>query len=77
LALPDEARRHCGVELVSMKDVHDVDAIVLAVAHRVYQDMGLTRIAALCRNGCPILIDIKAVFEPQQAHSLGIQYWRL
>jgi UDP-N-acetyl-D-galactosamine dehydrogenase len=77
LALPEEALRHCGVELVPMKDVHDVDAIVLAVAHRVYQDMGLTRIAALCRKGCPMLIDIKAVFEPQQAHSLGIHYWRL
>lgn len=77
LAIPEEARLHYGVELVSMKDIHDVDAVVLAVAHRAYQDMGLTRIAALCRKGCPILIDIKAVFEPQQARSLGINYWRL
>jgi UDP-N-acetyl-D-galactosamine dehydrogenase len=77
LAIPEEARHHCGVELVSMKDIHDVDAIILAVAHRAYQDMGLTRIAALCRKGCPILIDIKAVFEPHRARSLGIHYWRL
>jgi UDP-N-acetyl-D-galactosamine dehydrogenase len=77
LAIPEEARHHCGVELVSMKDIHDVDAIILAVAHRAYQDMGLTRIAALCRKDCPILIDIKAVFEPHRARSLGIHYWRL
>lgn len=77
LALPEEARKHCGVELVSMKEIHDVDALVLAVAHRAYQDMGLTRIAALCRKGCPILIDIKAVFEAERARSLGIRYWRL
>lgn len=77
LVLPEEARLHYGVELVSIKEIHDVDAVILAVAHRAYQDMGLTRIAALCRKGCPILIDIKAVFEPQQARSLGINYWRL
>jgi hypothetical protein len=26
-----------GLNLVSMKDIHDVDAIVLAIAHRAYQ----------------------------------------
>ena len=77
LAIPEEARHHYGLNLVSMKDIHDVDAIVLAIAHRAYQDMGLTRIAALCRKGCQILIDIKAVFEPEPARKLGIHYWRL
>ena len=77
LALPEEARLHHGVELVDLKDIADVDAVVLAVAHRAYQDMGLDSVAALCRKGCPILIDIKAVFEPSHARSLGIAYWRL
>jgi UDP-N-acetyl-D-glucosamine/UDP-N-acetyl-D-galactosamine dehydrogenase len=77
LALPEEARLHYGLELVSLEDIHDVDAIVLAVAHRAYLEMGLPRIAALCRQGCPILIDIKSVFEPGRARSLGINYWRL
>ncbi|OPY87601.1 MAG: UDP-N-acetyl-D-glucosamine 6-dehydrogenase [Smithella sp. PtaU1.Bin162] len=77
LAVPEEANLHYGIKLVSLKDIQNVDAVVLAVAHRSYQDMGLTRIAALCRQGCPILIDVKAVFEPQQARALGINYWRL
>ncbi len=77
LAVPEEARQHYGVELVSMKEIREVDAVILAVAHRTYQDMGLTRIAALCHKGCPILIDIKSVFEPAQARALGINYWRL
>jgi UDP-N-acetyl-D-galactosamine dehydrogenase len=77
LAIPEEARLHYGLNLVSMQEIHDVDAIVLAVAHRTYQDMGLTNIAALCRKDCPILIDIKSVFEPEPARKLGIHYWRL
>lgn len=77
LADPREARRHYGIEMVPLKNIKDVDAVVLAVAHNDYKEMGLTRIAGLCRRDVPILLDIKAVFEPDKAASLGINYWRL
>ena len=77
LADPEEARQYYNIELVSLKDIKDVDAVVLAVAHRNYQEMGLKRIAGLCRQGHPILLDIKAIFEPETASSTGINYWRL
>ncbi len=77
LALPEEVRRYCGVDLIALKDIHDVDARVLAMAHRAYSDMGLKKIAALCSKECPIMIDIKAMFEPSKARTLGISYWRL
>ncbi len=77
LADPEEARQHYNIELVSLKDIKDVDAVVLAVAHRNYQEMGIGRIAGLCRKGHPILLDIKAIFEPETAISTGINYWRL
>ncbi|MGA2780360.1 MAG: nucleotide sugar dehydrogenase [Smithella sp.] len=77
LADPEEARHHYNIELVPLKDIKDVDAVVLAVAHRNYQEMGIGRIASLCRKGHPILLDIKAIFEPETAISTGINYWRL
>jgi UDP-N-acetyl-D-galactosamine dehydrogenase len=77
LADPEEARHHYNIELVPLKDIKDVDAVVLAVAHRNYQEMGIGRIASLCRKGHPILLDIKAIFEPETANSIGINYWRL
>lgn len=77
LADPEEARHHYNIELVSLKDIKDVDAVVLAVAHRNYQEMGIGRIAGLCRQGYPILLDIKAIFDPETASSTGINYWRL
>jgi len=77
LVIAEEARVHCGVDLVALKDIHDVDAIILAVAHRAYTDMGLKKIAALGRKKNPIMIDIKAMFEPEKARALGINYWRL
>ncbi len=77
LAIPEEAREHCGIELVSIKSIKDVDAVILAVAHREYLELGIEKVSSLCRKSRPILLDIKAVFQPQQAHSLGINYWRL
>jgi UDP-N-acetyl-D-galactosamine dehydrogenase len=77
LALPEEVREHCGVELAQAKDLKDVDAVILAVAHREYMKWGLEKIASLCRKNRAILLDVKSVFDPTQAQSLGIAYWRL
>ncbi len=77
LAIHEEARDYCGIDLVSLKEIRDVDAVILAVAHHKYQEMGLAKISAFCHKSRPILLDIKAVFEPGQAQSLGINYWRL
>jgi UDP-N-acetyl-D-galactosamine dehydrogenase len=54
-----------------------VDAVVLAVIHERYKQMGLTRMANLCPNGNPILVDVKGAFSPVEAAEAGIAYWRL
>ena len=77
LADPLEARQYYNIELASLNRIKNVDAVVLAVAHNSYKEMGLTRIAGLCRKNFPVLLDIKAVFEPAKAKSSGINYWRL
>jgi len=77
LADPDEARQHYNIELTSLRKIKNVDAVVLAVAHSNYKEMGLSRISGLCRKNFPVLLDIKAVFEPEKARSSGFNYWRL
>ncbi len=77
LAIPEEAQQHCGINTVSLKDIKNVDAVILAVAHDEYKSIGLAKIASLCCKGRPVVLDIKAVFEPQAATDMGINYWRL
>jgi UDP-N-acetyl-D-galactosamine dehydrogenase len=77
MADPDEARAYFGIELVPLDGIANMDAVIVAVAHRQYREMGLERIAGLCRNGAPLVIDVKAAFDPQEAESLGITHWRL
>jgi UDP-N-acetyl-D-galactosamine dehydrogenase len=77
LADPQEAKKYYGLDLVAEKELSGVDAVVLAVIHDHYKEMGLARIAALCPNGNPILVDVKGAFTPAEAAGAGIAYWRL
>ncbi len=54
----DEARHEYGLELVPELQPGKYDAIILAVAHRQFVDMGAPRIRALGKPGC-VLFDVK------------------
>ncbi len=77
LAIPEEAREHYAIELSPLKDIKNVDAVVLCVAHRAYVEMGLSGMAALCRKDKPIVLDIKGIFDPNAASKAVGSYWRL
>jgi len=74
MADPDEAHRYYGIRLVEMDVIRDVDAVVMAVAHRPYMEMGMAGMAALCGE-VPLVIDVKAALPPGDAD--GVAYWRL
>ena len=77
LADPDEAKAYYGIDLVSLDAIANVDAVIVAVEHGEYKELGLERIGGLCRNGQPLVIDVKSAFDPAEAESLQITYWRL
>ncbi len=77
LADPVEARTYYNVELQPLSEIHNLDAVVLAVMHRVYLDSGLTGIAGRCADSNALVIDVKGCFNPEEAEELGVTYWRL
>lgn len=77
LADPAEARHYYGVELHQLEVLSGSDAVILAVIHQTYQEMGLEKIVGLCRREGPILVDLKGGFSPLEAEALGVTYWRL
>jgi UDP-N-acetyl-D-galactosamine dehydrogenase len=73
-----EAKKYYGIELVSMETLSGADAVIVAVLHKAYKDMGLAEIAKLCDpKTVPLVVDVKAAFSPKEAQSLNIAYWRL
>jgi UDP-N-acetyl-D-galactosamine dehydrogenase len=63
LGSAEEARREYGVELRSMEELTDLDALVLAVSHEAYVAAGTADLVARLRPG-GVLIDIKSMVPP-------------
>ena len=77
LADPVEARNYYNVELMPLKDIKNLDAVILAVMHKAYRDGGLAGIAGLCSDSNALVIDVKGCFNQNEADELGVSYWRL
>ncbi len=77
LADPEEANAYYGVDLKTLDQLKGVDALVLAVAHQHYREMGLSHLAGLCAGSRAVVADVKSAFDPLDAKKEGINYWRL
>jgi UDP-N-acetyl-D-glucosamine/UDP-N-acetyl-D-galactosamine dehydrogenase len=77
LADAEEAKRYYGLEISSMEALQGVDAVVIAVMHKTYTEMGIEGIAGLCSGGDPIVVDVKNALDGAKARSKGIVYWCL
>ena len=76
MASPAEAMHEYGVGLVSMSDLQPAAAVVAAVAHESFRRIAIAELLALM-TASPVLIDVKAVFAPEQVEAAGIRLWRL
>jgi UDP-N-acetyl-D-glucosamine/UDP-N-acetyl-D-galactosamine dehydrogenase len=77
LADPEEAKTDYGIELQALSGLAGAEAVILAVDHRFYRELGLPQIAGLCAPGPPVLLDVKGAFSPAAAVAAGITYSRL
>lgn len=76
MADPAEAKHYYGIDLIELDAIKDMDAVVIAVEHDAYKNLGLGGIADLC-EGDSIVVDVKGTYTPADAEKLNIQYWRL
>ena len=72
---PAEAKHEYGVTLNQLEDYKNLDALIVAVSHKEYIQIGQAKLLAMVRdNGC--FVDVKSVFSPAKVDR-GIQYWSL
>jgi len=76
-ASAEEAFQQYGLQLQSLDEIREIDAVILAVAHREYQNLGLAGIAGFCSDDCSLVVDVKGIFNYEDAEKLDISYWRL
>jgi UDP-N-acetyl-D-galactosamine dehydrogenase len=73
IANPAEAMHEYGVKLVPAEELVGLDAIILAVSHRGYLELGQPGILAMIRDG-GVLVDVKSVLDPARTER-KIRYW--
>lgn len=73
-----EAEREYGVAIQKIKDVTEVDAVVLAVAHNEFKEMTAEQIGSLMKKGEPgVVVDVKSVLKKDEIEKSGMKYWSL
>ena len=75
LADNDAAAHEFGITLSPLDAFRDLDAVIYAVSHRAYGDLGSAAIAAMVAPGGAI-IDVKASLVPSSLPQ-GLRYWSL
>ena len=72
-----EARRLYHVTFTPLDAVRDMDAVILAVAHRQFAQLTLADTDAFFGTGQKILLDIKGLLDRNAYEKAGYLYWRL
>lgn len=77
IAESEEAVHEYGIKLVDLKEIKDVDGVIVAVAHRSFLEIGLGELLKPLRDQeSGVLIDVKSIFDPSKVPS-SVKYWRL
>ncbi len=70
-----EARHEYGVDLVARDALRDLDALVLAVSHREFAEIGGDALHALVRHG-GVVVDVKSMLDRARVPA-DLAYWAL
>lgn len=76
LADHHEAYEEYKVKISKFEDLKPASSVIAAVSHKQFREMSPTQIKKLCVS-IPVLIDVKAIFDPKEYTSAGIHLWRL
>lgn len=76
LADREDAKKECGVELCQWSDVAELDAAIIATAHKQYKNQAVSDYKAKLKSP-GLLFDIKGVIDRSAAEAADLTVWRL
>lgn len=75
---PEEVLDEYGIKIYDTDEIRNMDGIIFAVAHDQFLRYSLEDLKYMYLQNMPsLLIDIKAIFDKEDALSLGYDYWSL
>lgn len=76
LAEVENVKKEFNVDLVSLKNIKNMDCIIFAVQHKEYLELSSDFLRSLC-NENPIFIDVKSCMIKKDLEEKGFTYWSL
>lgn len=75
----EEAEREYGITFSAQADFVDMDAVILAVAHKEYESLTMDELDAMYKADAKVkvLTDIKGMLNRKEYENAGYLYWRL
>jgi UDP-N-acetyl-D-galactosamine dehydrogenase len=77
LAGKEDLLHEYALKLTDLGEIREMDALIFAVPHEAFKTMSLNSIKCMYRNDQPVLIDVKGMFDRNEAAKMGYLYWRL
>ncbi|MFQ5447376.1 MAG: nucleotide sugar dehydrogenase [Saprospiraceae bacterium] len=74
-ASPNEVAHEYKLTLMDAPS-NDYDAVIVAVNHKEYETLDLKYFKSIMKDK-PILLDLKAMYDPGKVKENGLSYWRL
>lgn len=75
-----ETRREYGIDLIDLKNVNNLDCIIIAVAHDEFKKISLAQLKKYYKNTknneC-VLLDVKGIYPIEKLEKSRINWWRL
>ena len=75
IASAAEVKHEYGLTLCNFEELRALDAVVLAVSHKAYAELGIERIVSTLRDG-GIVVDVKSACDPTKLDK-RVRYWSL
>ena len=75
-----DAAHEYGVKLSKLEDIHDVDCIIIAVAHKEFKALDLNRLKSLYKKVADeqkVIIDVKGIYSINELQESNLKWWRL
>lgn len=75
-----ESEAEYGISLTPLKDIENMDAIIIAVNHKVFSsftELALNKMYKNTNNENKVLFDIKGTLDRKTFEEAGYHYWRL
>lgn len=72
-----EAKKLYSIEFEGIDNINNMDAVILAVAHKKFTELTIDKIDSFFGEGKKVLLDLKGILNRKEYETAGYHYWRL